>query len=146
MDQAQSRRSFLYAAVATGIAGKAAFASPIRVTEQQEREFQFEWCPATEFVVRPHQLDALAPGAGAVELYDPIAKQSVLAPLFDLSVLTEAKFEQGLKASVQAHGAWHREQGQTAPAIHLHLIRIADRPHLRALLVHSRRCVLTRPE
>lgn len=146
-DRPQSRRSFLYAAVATGIAGRAALASKIRVVEQREREFEFEGCPATEFVVRPHQLDALGPGAGgAVELRDPSSGELFLAPLFDLSVLGEAKFEQGLKASVQAHGAWHQEQGRAAPAVHIHLIRISGRPNLRALLVHPSRCVLTRSE
>ena len=52
------------------------------------------------------------------------------------------KFQDGLKASVQAHGGWHSDQGKTAPPIHIHLIRVGGHPNLRALLVHPRRCVL----
>ena len=142
-EQPQSRRSFLYSAVASGISAKAAFASRIRVVERQERDFVYEGYPATEFIVRPHQLETLGPGAGgAIELIDPAAGESYLAPLFDLTVLGEDKFEQGLKASVLAHGSWHQEQNRSAPPIHIHLIRVADHPHLRALLVHPRRCVI----
>ena len=142
-DHSQSRRSFLFAAVAAGTVGKAALASPVRVVEQEEREFKLEGWPATEFIVRVQQLGTLGPGSGtAVELYDPIAHALFLAPLFDLSILGEAKFEAGLKASAQAHGGWHKERGQMAPAVHFHLIRVVGNPNLRALLVHCRRCEL----
>ena len=139
-----SRRSFLYGAVAAGVTGsRAAFASRIRVVEESQRDFEFEGCPATEFVVRPETVGSLGHQAGAaVELVEPGGGESFLVPLFDLSVLTERKFEDGLKASVQAHGGWHQEQGKSAPPIHIHLVRVAGHPNLRALLVHPRRCVL----
>jgi hypothetical protein len=143
VDHSQSRRSFLFSALAAGAIGKAALASPVQVVEQQEREFQFEGWSATEFVITVQQLGSLGAGCGtAVELYDAAGGESFQVPLFDLSILSEAKFDEGLKASARAHGAWHKEQGQTAPAIHIHLIRVSNLPNLRALLIHSRRCVL----
>ena len=143
-EHSQSRRGFLYAAFAAGMVGKAAFASTVHVSEQQERDFEFEGHRATEFLVRAPELDELPAGKGAaIELYDPAAGQPVLVPIFEQSGPTEERFEQNLRASVQAHGSWHQEQGREAPAIHIHLIRITNRPNLRALLVHPGKCVLT---
>ena len=141
--QAASRRGFLYAAVAAGVTGRAALASRLRVVEESQRDFEFEGRPATEFIVRPESVGAFGnPSGGAIELSDPSTGESILVPLFDLSVLTESKFEDGLKAAIRAHGDWHGEQGRSAPAVHIHLVRVAGHPNLRALLVHPRRCVL----
>jgi hypothetical protein len=138
-----SRRSFLYAAVAAGMTGRAALATKVQVVAQSQREFEFEGCPATEFIVHPQAIGPLSgQGGGAIELLDPVTHSSFLVPLFDLSILTEQKFEAGLKASVQAHSNWHGEQQRAAPPIHIHLIRVAGYPNLRALLVHPTRCVL----
>jgi len=141
--QAPTRRSFLYAAVVAGVTSRAAAADRIHVVEESQREFEYEGCPATEFVVRPETVGPIGDRpAGAIELADPITGESIQVPLFDLSRLTKEKFESGLRASVQAHGNWHRDQGQTAPPIHVHLIYVAGYPDLRALLVHPRHCVL----
>jgi hypothetical protein len=140
---AQSRRSFLLSAMAAGAAGRVASASPVQCIARHEREYEFEGWPATEFTVSVEGLGSLGAGGGtAVALRDPVSGEQLLAPLFDVSVLTEAKFLAGLTASARAHGGWHREQGQAPPAIHIHLIRVAGMPDLRALLIHARRCVL----
>jgi len=142
-ENSPSRRSFLYAAVATGVMGRAARSGPIRIVAESQREFEFEGCPATEFIVRPQSLEPLSSqDGGAIELIDPSTHELFLVPLFDLSILTEQKFEAGLKASVQAHGDWHGEQNRAAPPIHIHLIRVAGHPNLRALLIHPTQCTL----
>ena len=123
--------------------GGAAQAWPIRMVTESQRDFEFEGCPATEFIVRPQSLEPLSSaGGGAIELVDPSTNQLFMVPLFDLSILTEQKFEAGLKASVQAHGDWHGEQNRAAPPIHIHIIRVAGYPNLRALLIHPTRCTL----
>ncbi|HEY8748058.1 MAG TPA: hypothetical protein VIM11_08795 [Tepidisphaeraceae bacterium] len=83
--QAASRRSFLYAAVAAGVTGRAALASKLRVVEESQRDFEFEGRPATEFIVRPETVGTFGnPSGGAIELSDPSTGESILIPLFDL--------------------------------------------------------------
>src|SRR5258708_10715340 len=103
-DHSQSRRSFLFSAITAGAMGQAALASPIQVIEQLQRDFAFEGWPATEFIVKVQQLASLGARCGtAAELYDPAGGESLIVPLFDLSVLSEAKFHDGLNASAPAH-------------------------------------------